>query len=468
MVGTVGAARRLGGTWSLARTAAAYAAGLAAGSLVVFGGLGVAAAAVDPGRTSLLAAAGLAAVAAAADALGLRVRPQIRFQVPERWRRTLPLPLAVFLYGTLLGTGLTTFVPAAAAWALFGFALSIGSLATALLVGACLAAGRALPVVLLAPLVDAGIGARALAVITERPASLRIVRGLAAVSLAAGAAAVFAGAASAATVVAVPAGDPSAVDADVAWEQPGVGGFLRTATGTVQLPGHDPAIGGALVAWRVGDTVTVATRATLAPVLQETIVGARRLAVSDRWLAFTTVDADGTTRLTVQSLADTNRTETLASTAAPAQVGRPSLDGDRLVFHVATRRASWITLVDLVGGKRARLRSATNAQLVNPAVAGDSLLYVRAGRCAQELRLGGLAGGSSDRVLLTLPPLAGSDLGHEPRHPRQGTHVPCKVRPRPAARMLWTTALAPGAAYVTTLRPQAGGRTTPTLLQIPR
>ena len=51
----------------------------------------------------------------------------------------------------------------------------------------------------------------------------------------------------------------------------------------IAVPGnHDRLgddIGGALVAWRVNDQVTVATRATLAPLFQEQIVGARELAL---------------------------------------------------------------------------------------------------------------------------------------------------------------------------------------------
>jgi hypothetical protein len=34
--------------------------------------------------------------------------------------------------------------------------------------------------------------------------------------------------------------------------------------------------------------------------------------------------------------------------------------------------------------------------------------------------------------------------------------------------MLWTTALSPTTAYVTILQPRRGGRTTPTLVAIPR
>src|SRR6266511_1273692 len=126
MVGTVGAARRLGGRRALAAGEAAFALGLVLGAAFVFGVLGLAGAALHPGRASVLLAIASAAFAAAIDAAGRRVRPQIRFQVPEGWRRTMKLPRALFLYGVLLGTGLTTYVPAATAWALLPLGLVLG------------------------------------------------------------------------------------------------------------------------------------------------------------------------------------------------------------------------------------------------------------------------------------------------------------------------------------------------------
>src|SRR4051794_9995024 len=48
---------------------------------------------------ALTAATAIALAAALGEALGVRIVPQIRRQVPEPWRRTLPLPLAAGLYG---------------------------------------------------------------------------------------------------------------------------------------------------------------------------------------------------------------------------------------------------------------------------------------------------------------------------------------------------------------------------------
>jgi hypothetical protein len=92
---------------------------------------------------------------------------------------------------------------------------------------------------------------------------------------------------------------------------------------------------------------------------------------------------------------------------------------------------------------------------------------VRASRCSQELRLGP-PGSGKERVLYRLPPLAGQDRGHERHHTNQGERLPCPHRPKPTTRMLWTTALSATTAYVTLLRRVRGGRTTPTLLAIPR
>ncbi len=68
----------------------------------------------------------IALLAAVAEARGMRIVPQIRRQVPEHWRRVMPLPLAAFLYGILLGLGFTTFVLSFGVWALAGISLALG------------------------------------------------------------------------------------------------------------------------------------------------------------------------------------------------------------------------------------------------------------------------------------------------------------------------------------------------------
>lgn len=450
MVGTVRAARH-DGRRAFALTAAAFAVGLALGSALVFGGLGLLGEWVHT-RALVLVAVAVAAATILSDAAGLRVRPQIRFQVPERWRRTMPLPRALFLYGLLLGTGLTTYVPAAAAWALPALSLALGDVTGSLSIGLGFAAGRALPVLALAVRGEE-------TALAERPHGLRVLRVLTAASLLL---ALVAGEVRAATTVASPGGDPSAVGVDLAWQHPGVGGFLSRDGVITRLPGSDPAIGGALVAWRVGAAVTVAARDTLAPVLQEELPGAQKLAVTDRWLVWR-----AGRQIRVQPLSDPSRSALVVEAKRVAELGRPALDGDLVVYHRATAAGSWLTAVDVATGKRRQLRFARDAQLLNPSLLGTRLLYVRASRCSQQLRLGPLGAGK-ERVLYELPPLAGQDHGHERHHTNQGERLPCPHRPKPTKRILWTTALSDTKAYVTVLLPRRGGRTTPTLLAIPR
>jgi hypothetical protein len=448
MVGTVSAARH-DGRRAFALTAAAFALGLALGALVVFGGLGLLGAWTHT-RALVVVAAVVAVAAIACDTAGLRVRPQIRFQVPERWRRTMPLPRALFLYGILLGAGLTTYVPAAAAWALPALSLALGDVRGSLAIALGFAAGRALPV-----LVFAVRGEET--ALAERPRGLRVLRLLTAASLLL---ALVAGEVRAAAIVASPGADASVVGTDLVWQRPGVGGFLSRNGVVTQLPGNDPAIGGALVAWRVGPQVTVAARDTLAPVLQEELPGTQKLAVNDRWLVWR-----AGLQIRVQPLKDPTRSALVVKAKRVAELGRPALDGDLVAFHRATATSSWLSAVNVATGKRRLLRFARDAQLLNPSLLGPRLLYIRVSRCAQQLMLGPLGAGK-ERVLLTLPPLAGQDRGHEPHHTDQGERLPCTHPPKPTTRMLWTTALSDTTAYVTILRPRPGGRTTPTLLAI--
>jgi hypothetical protein len=446
MVGTVSAARHRG------RAGAAFAVGLALGAAAVFMALATLGSAVG-GRGVLVAALAIGAAAVVSDALGLRVRPQIHLQVPEPWRRTMPLERALFLYGLLLGTGLTTYVPATAAWALPVLCLALGSLAAAVAIAAGFAAGRALPVLVLA----ARGGETVLA---ERPHGLRLLRVLAAVSLLC---ALVAGRVEAAGTVAANGSDPSVTGTDLAWQQPGVGGFLRRpGTAASQLPGDNPAVGATFVAWHVGPTVTVADRATLAPLLEDTIPGVQKLAVSRSWLAYRTP-----TEIHVRPVSETGPGTTVVKVSQPATLGRPALGVDLVAFHRASRDSSWITAVNVVSGKRLILRLSRDDQLLSPSLLGGQLLYVRSSRCSQQLLLGRARGGR-DRVLYTIGPLAGQDAGHERHHTRQGEHLPCPYRPRPTAKMLWTTALSPTTAYVTVLKPAPGGRTVPTLLAVAR
>ena len=140
----------------------------------------------------------------------------------------------------------------------------------------------------------------------------------------------------------------------------------------------------------------VANAATLARLERHEAPGAGVLAVSDSLLAWRTRDAAGTDRIWVAGPGEPARV--LLDRAAPEELGRPALLGNRLLCHVAGPLGSQPDREST--RRRARsssLRSEPGAQLSNPATDGNLLLYVHATGRAQELRLG------------TLEPLATAD-----------------------------------------------------------
>ena len=108
---------------------ATFAIGAVAGGVATFGGLSLLGGLLGHGAAGLrdALAGALALAAALADWRGWRIAPQIRRQVPERWRWIMPLPLACGLYGLLLGLGFTTFVLSFAVWALAGISFAADS-----------------------------------------------------------------------------------------------------------------------------------------------------------------------------------------------------------------------------------------------------------------------------------------------------------------------------------------------------
>jgi len=165
---------------------ATFAAGALAGGAVTFGGLALLGHALGAGGAiSLAVAAALALAAAVGEARGARILPQVRRQVPESWRRRLPVPLAAGLYGVLLGLGFTTFILTFAVWALAGVCVAVGDPALGLAVGLAFGVGRLLPVVALAPTAGTVSGGALHAAMAERPQILRSLRAVDAVTLAA-------------------------------------------------------------------------------------------------------------------------------------------------------------------------------------------------------------------------------------------------------------------------------------------
>lgn len=432
---------------------ATFSLGALAGGVITFGGLALLGDALGAGGAITVAvAAAVALVAAVGEARGTRIVPQVRRQVPEPWRRTLPVPLAAALYGVLLGLGFTTFILTFAVWALAALSVALGDPALGAAIGVGFGLGRLLPVIVLAPVADSERGSRIHAAMAERPAILRTLRALDAVALVACALALGTGPAQAADPVGPPsATDPSAAGDVLAFHVPGAGGaLLRGPTVAAEpLPGRFPAVGGPHVAWIDGDTVTVATLDGLTPVAAVAAAGADAVAVSAGWVAWR---AGSSLRARPLAGGATRRVD------RGADIGRPSLDGDRLVYHLTTRSRSRLLEANLATGVRQALLTERRALLLNPSRLGEALLFVRSTRTRQLLQL---REGGRERTLHSTVPTGRRDAGREPgrRRHRYGDRVPALAeRPGPGRTdTLWTTALAPGAAYVTRLRATSSG-----------
>lgn len=428
----------------------AFALGALTGGLVTFAGLAALGAAA--GFAAPMVAAAVAVAAAAGEAAGARIVPQVRRQVPESWRRVLPLPVAGGAYGVLLGLGWTTFVLTYAVWALAAVCVALGDVTAGLAVGIGFGAGRSVPVL-------AGLGSS----LAERPRWLRRARladGGALVACAAALAVSPAGAASSsAPVVAADATDPSAAGAHLAWQKPGEKGRLAGPEGERELPGRGPVIAGDRIAWHDGETATIAELLTLAPLATAPVPGATAIATDGERIVHRAPRGNGGEALWLGE-------RRLYSVRAGRQIGRPSMSGSRVAFHVAGRRATRIVEIDLESGKGRRLRSERGAQLLNPTLDGGRLLYVHATATRQKLRIGVASPRRtrSDRTLWSTWPTARADMGREPRRGHH-RHYPSNKPPRRPARppkgisdTLWTTALGPYTAYVTRLRERTGDR----------
>jgi len=464
---------------------AMFAAGALVGGAATFGGLALLGGALGAGQGATVAiAAALLLAAAAGDAAGRRIVPQVRRQVPEAWRRVLPVPLAAGLYGVLLGLGFTTFVLSFAVYALAAACLVLGDGAIGVTVGIAFAVGRIVPVVVLAPLQQTARGIDIAAAMAERPRILRAIRAAGALALSVSALVLLLGG-----VPASAAGerlltdngtDPSAAGAAVAWQVPGTptGLIMRDGGATQPLPGADPALGPDTVVWRDGETLVVADQATLAVRRRVDAPGAEEPAVSGHWLVWRAREPAGDVLRMLDLTAPDQPPADIRRAKAPDRIGRPSVDGDRVVYHFALRADnSAIEEIYLPTRRRTRLRTGRQgAQLLNPSELDGKLLYINSSSARQLVRIGArrARSGDQDRTLLAMHPVSRRDAGHERGRERHAAGYPGGKAPKFPERApegvtvtLWSTALAPTAAYVSRQRRAAEG-TTNTILRLAR
>jgi hypothetical protein len=438
MVETLGLAGDGERRFTVAAACAAFGPGAVIGGLATFGALSwIGGLLHGTGRVAYLVAAGIAVAAAAAEARGLRIAPQIRRQLPESWRWTLPLPIAALLYGVLLGLGFTTFVLSFGVWALGGISLAIGNVQSGLLIGAGFGIGRALPIVVVAPQVDRPFGQACLRAMAERPALYRLFRLGDAASLGLAAAVLATATATAQRIEVMNGADPSVAGKAIAFQQGNRSGVLRAGGEAHRLPGRDPALGGPFAAVISGDQIKVLNRFRQNVLASLSAPHAEALAISRDWLAYLSRNR-GRTILMARRITDLlhpGDVAQIASADPPAAVGHPSLTDGRVVFTVSGRRSNSIRLIRLNSGKERTLLTSRRAQLLNPAILGKRLVYARVSR------------GSQGPLAITPRPLHQSLMmrragghGKGRRIYRQSHH-----------RRLWTTSLGAKRAYVTLL-----------------
>jgi hypothetical protein len=405
MIETIGPAGHTGGRWVTPAACATFLPGAVAGAVITFGGLALAGSALPGGWLAYVVAAAVALVAAIAEARGSRIAPQIRRQLPEHWRRVMPMPLAAALYGVLLGLGFTTFVLTFGVWALAGISLALGEPAIGFAIGLGFGVGRALPIVVLAPIADRPAGRSAVALMADRPGLYRGIRLGDAVALALAAVTLF-GAAGAEAVVkrAKPAADPAVEGRDFVSQrgESRAAELRRGAGGATQLPGTDPAVGGAYIAVLNGGNVRLLARNTLEDVDGVEVPGADAVAVSGAWLAVRS-RLDRRDRLEVRPIAPDGtigQAIEVAAAGPPAQIGRPSVGGDRVAYAVAKSNKNKIAIFQAGKRKRRTVLASRKRSLSNPSIRGHSLLYVRSKRRGRhELRLRKLKKHGGDHLL---------------------------------------------------------------------
>jgi len=291
----------------------------------------------------------------------------------------------------------------------------------------------------------------------DRPGVLRALRATGGIALGAAALTIALGGAPAAAaepkLLSHNGTDPSAAGAALAWQRPGGGRsiFLRAGTELIGLPGSDPALGPQTVVWRDGNALVVARQDDLIPMLRIDAPGAEEPAISDHWLVWRAREDGGDVLRAVDLLLPDVPAVVLLRTSGAARLGRPSVDGDRAVLHLATRRASKIIEIFLPTGKRFVLRRVTGGPLLlNPSALDGKLLYVRSSLKGQTLLLGWRRSrsGENDKRLYRTQASIRRDSGVEGRRSPHGPgYAP---RGREGVRTtLWTTALAANRAYVT-------------------
>jgi cytochrome c biogenesis protein CcdA len=415
-----------------------FALGAVASAAALGAVLGLVGAAIGTGA-ALVAAVVLAVLGALREAGVVRFRiPQSRRQVPERWRSELPLPLWSTGYGAGLGLGVLTYQPVATFWVACAAALALGRPLAGTVAFALYGVGRT--IVLLLP---ARRGADP-ATIVERLAGRRRTV-LRANAIALGVCACLLAASPVAGARVMPLGpgnhmDPSAHASGFAYTKR-IGGaprvVVRPADGSPNVVfrdaespalhrgvlAYEDAAGVRVVRWRTRDQVLRLAGRPEEPALKWPWLVYRKYYGHQRTILNRPEHA-GHERYTLHLRnLKTGNERLLASKPAGVEIGRPTIAGRRIAWHVSGPRGSRIIVYRISTKARSAVLKTEIARLANPALSRRRIAWTRDLPSGSTLFVRRLAGG-------------------------RGRELVSVDRPR-SNYWFWTTELFGGRAYVT-------------------
>jgi len=370
--------------------------GVGAVSAAALLGLLLGAALPAGGAAAAMLVAAFAAIEAAAE-LGL-VRlplPQLRRQVPERWRERYPQPVTALLYGAGLGVGFATYLPVATLLVVAAGVAALAGPVGGAMVLAAFGLGRTLALVAATVRVrsyeQAGGRVERMARLA-RGGRLRRVNalalGLLAVVLASAAAT---GEAQAATRVKLGSGsfaDPSAAPGILAFDRINSDGSL---TGVVRqngtftdLPGIEPDVDGTDVVVDTGPAFEIIDLTTMNVVQTLNLVG-RDPALSGSWLVYRRTQS-GVRQIVLYHLTD-NSSTVIAHARQKVDLGPPDIAYPRVVYHRTGPDRSSIAVYRIDHAATRLARTTVRYSYFNPSVDGTNVVYVAQDLNSMSVRL---------------------------------------------------------------------------------
>jgi hypothetical protein len=368
-------------TWLI--SLALFAAG-ATGTAALLGLL-LGAALPSGGPSVVATVAALALVEAAGEAGVIRVPvPQLRRQVPERWRERYPQPVAALLYGAGLGLGFATYLPVSTLLVVAVAVVALLGAGDGAVVLGAFGAGRALA------LIAATSRVRSYEQATgriERMAGMGVgrVRRLNAVALLVlagvlvlGMNAAVARAATQLDLGTDPVADPSAAPGLLAFDRVNpdgsLSGVVRVGGVLTDLPGINPDLDGTRVVVDTGPAFEIIDTGTMS-VLQTLPLVGNQPALSGNWLVYRRGAKVG--RQIVLYNLSTDTEKVIAQSTYAVDLGAPDISYPRVTYHRTGSERSSVVLYRIDTGVSTRLRSSVRWAYSNPSVDGTIVLYVR-------------------------------------------------------------------------------------------